>query len=308
MEDGAAEDVDALVVGAGPGGLASAIYLARFLRRVLVVEDGQSRASRIPRSHNYPAFPDGVAGGELVASMREQAARYGARFAAGRVTAIGRGGECFTARWSGGSARARAVVLATGVSDVAPTMPHLTEALQQGALRYCPVCDGFEVRGQAVGLVADHGSDTMEALYLSHFTDRLVIFRASHDARFSDAQQHELARAGVTIAPDPLASIRLREGRITVAHGAAETTLDSLYCALGMDVHSDLAIALGAEHDGDGYLVTDVHRQTTVPGLYAVGDVAQGLNQITVAVGDAAIAAAHIHRTLAREDRQAPAT
>ena len=68
-----AADVDALVVGGGPAGLAAAIYLGRFLRRVLVVEDGRSRAATIPRSHNFPAFPDGVAGAELVAAMRAQA-------------------------------------------------------------------------------------------------------------------------------------------------------------------------------------------------------------------------------------------
>jgi len=85
-----------------------------------------------------------------------------------------------------------------------------------------------------------------------------------------------------------------------VTHGDGETTLDSLYCALGMKVHSGLATAIGAVHDSHGYLQIDEHQQTTVERLYAVGDVAQGLNQITVSVGGAAKAASHIHLALLR--------
>jgi thioredoxin reductase (NADPH) len=291
-------DADTIVIGGGPGGLASATYLGRFLRSVLVVEDGSSRAAIIPRSHNYPAFPDGVVGAKLVAAMHEQAERYGARFRAGHVTAVERLPDGFAVHWTGGSATAPKVILATGLSDTAPTMPHLAEALQQGALRYCPVCDGYEARDQAIGLVADHGSDTFEALYLRHFTERVTLFVVSADVRFSDEQRARLAQAGVAIAGEPVRSIRLHEGRVIVSHGDTQTVVDSLYCALGMDVHSGLAVALGAEHDAAGYLVTDRHQQTSVPGLYAVGDVARGLNQIAVAVGDAAIAAAHIHLEL----------
>lgn len=295
-DDGAAEDV--LVIGGGPAGLTAAMYLARFKRGVLLVEDGTGRASRIPCTHNCAGFPEGIAGTDLIARMREHAARHGVRFATGRVESLKKRDGGFTAHWEGGEARARKVVLATGASDVPPSMPHLALALQEGALRYCPVCDGYEVIGQHVGVVADHGSDTFEAMYIRHFTDRVTVFPVSDDVRFSEEQQAELARAGVRIVSEPLASIRVWDGRVTVSHGDHETAVDSLYCALGMKVHSELAIALGAGHDDDGYLLTDRHQQTEVPGLYAVGDVVKGLNQISVAVGQAAKAASAIHLTL----------
>lgn len=291
-------DVDVLVVGGGPAGLASAIYLARFCRSVLVLDAGESRASRIPSSRNYPGFPEGVPGSDLLARMREQAIRYGARVVAGEAKAISQLADRFAAHWVGGSATARRVVLATGVRDIPPRMPYLAEALQQGALRYCPVCDGYETRGRAVGIVADHGSDTLEALYVRHFTDRLTVFRVDDDVQFTDAQRRRLADARISLASEPVSSIRLWSGRVVVRHGEAETTLDSLYGALGTEVHSGLAIALGAEHDDEGYLLCDAHHQTTVPGLYAVGDVVKGLNQIAVATGAAAIAASHIHMGL----------
>lgn len=85
---------------------------------------------------------------------------------------------------------------------------------------------------------------------------------------------------------------------MTIRHGECETVCDTVYCALGMRVRSKLAAQLGAAADADGYLKVDSHRCTTVPGLFAAGDVSSGLNQISVAVGDAAIAAAAIHQDL----------
>jgi thioredoxin reductase (NADPH) len=292
------ETLESLVIGGGPAGLAAALYLARFRRRVLLVDGGASRAARIPRSHNYPGFPDGVVGSELLAAMRQQAERYGVRFASGCVESLARDEAGFTARWAGGHAAAPTIVLATGVTDVAPKMPYLADALREGALRYCPVCDGFEVIDQAVGLVADHGSDTFEALYLRHFTDRLTVFPVSPDVRFDAAQQGRLAEAGVVLVEEPIVSIRLWDGRVTVRHGERETTVDSLYSALGMKVHTQLAVRLGADHDRQGYLMVDHRQQTSVPGLYAAGDIVRGLNQISVAVGGAAKAASAIHLAL----------
>ncbi len=293
-------DADVLVIGGGPGGLAAALYLARFRRRVLVVDEGSSRVAKIPCSHNVPGFPDGIAGPALLERMKAQAAKYGVRFEAGRVDTLRHESNGFFASWPTGRTSASHVVLATGTSDIPPRMPYLADALQQGALRYCPVCDGYEVIDQAVGVIADEGADTFEALYLRHFTPRLTMFLVNEQVRFTEAQSHELDRAGITLVREPVRSIRLWDGRVVVAHGDAETTLDSLYCALGMKVHSSLATALGAAHDSHGYLHIDEHQQTSIERLYAVGDVAQGLNQITVSVGGAAKAAAHIHLALLR--------
>ena len=83
-------------------------------------------------------------------------------------------------------------------------------------------------------------------------------------------------------------------------HAAGQAACDTVYCALGMVVHSELAVALGARHDAGGYLLTDRHQRTSVPGLFAAGDVVKGLNQISVATGGAAVAAAAMHRALGR--------
>jgi thioredoxin reductase (NADPH) len=177
-------------------------------------------------------------------------------------------------------------------------MPHVAEALREGALRYCPVCDGFEVIGQAVGVVADGAPGVREALYLRDFTDRLTLFMTGDEAVIGDADRRRLAQAGIECVAEPIRSIRLWNRRVTVSHGTSETVCDSVYCALGMHIHSELAVQLGAEADESGYLITDAHQRTSVPGLYAAGDVVSGLNQITVAAGGAAIAASAIHQAL----------
>jgi thioredoxin reductase (NADPH) len=113
---------DCLVVGAGPAGLTAAIYLARFRLRVVVIDNGQSRAALIPRTHNHAGFPEGIAGRELLRRMRRQARLYGAEFRDGHISRIDRLDDGFADRSNLFEGRARAVLLATGVSNWRPAM------------------------------------------------------------------------------------------------------------------------------------------------------------------------------------------
>lgn len=296
--------IDVLVVGGGPAGLVAAVYLARFRRSVLIVDAGQSRALQIPRSHNYPGFVDGIAGTELMASLREQAARYRIETATDCVQTISHSAGGLHAIWPDGEAQARVVLLATGARDIEPKMPRVAEAVRAGALRYCPVCDGYEVVGKNVGVLVDGASGVREALYLRHFTDRLTLFRSDDDVQISQKDLEALARVGIVCAEGSVESIRLGQGCVTTSHDGDETTCDTMYCALGMRVHSDLAVSLGALVDDDGYIRIDHHQRTAVPNLYAAGDVASGLNQISVATGGAAIAASAIHQALLAVDER----
>jgi len=170
--------------------------------------------------------------------------------------------------------------------------------VRNGALRYCPVCDGFEVVGQEVGVIADGPAGVREALYLRDFTDRLTVFLQQGAEAIGDDERLRMREAGIRWVDEPIRSIRVWNGRVTISHRDGESSCDSVYCALGMKVHSDLALQLAARVDDSGYLQVDAHQRTSVPSLYAAGDVASGLNQISVAVGAAAIAAAAIHQQL----------
>ena len=149
-----------------------------------------------------------------------------------------------------------------------------------------------------MGVLADGPAGVAEALYLRQFSERITVFAAHGSVVWTRAQRQNLRRAGIALAEGPVHSIRLWNGCVTLHHGAAQSPCDVLYSALGMRVHSQLATDLGAAADKNGYLRCDRHQQTTVPGLWAAGDVAQGLNQISVGAGGAATAASAMHRAL----------
>jgi len=309
-------DTDVLVIGGGPAGLTAALYLARFRRSVVLVDAGDSRVAKIPRSHNYPGFVDGIPGHSLLETLRAQMQRYPIRTVRAVVDRIervvpdagasgpaggqeqGKGRGFFHAHWRGGSVRAPFVLLATGVEDVPPPMPHVRQALEDGLLRYCPVCDAYEAIGQAIGVIAEGAHGVGEAIYLRHFSADVTLFPAPGDAVLSDDDRERLVRAGIRWTQAPVDAIRREGDRVVVHHAGGSSSCDTLYCALGLQIHAGLAAGLGAALDASGYVVVDAHGATTVPGLYAAGDVAQGLNQIAVAAGGAAIASSAIHLAL----------
>ncbi len=295
-------ELDCLIVGGGPAGLTAAIYLARFRRRAVLVDAGSSRAAWIPISHNHPGFPDGIAGEELLARMRAQAGRYGASILAGEIGRLERRADGFTATMADGlRLRARHVLLATGGEDQPPPMdlPTLGEAVGRGLLRYCPICDAYEARDRRIALVGARKCRVHEALLLRGYTSDLTVLTLREPWDLAEEERATLAEAGIGLIEAPIAELAI-EGESLVARTCEGHShrFDTLYAALGMRARSGLARSLGAEHDADGALAVDRHQETTVPGLYAAGDLVQGLAQISVAMGHAAIAATAIHNRL----------
>ncbi len=294
-------DTDCLVIGGGPAGLTAAVYLARFRRSVTVIDGGASRASWIPVSHNLVGFPHGLSGTDLLARMREQASQYGARIMPGEVTqlaALEDGG--FEASFEGGRLRASRVLLATGGLDVEPDLPGVRDAVREGLVRYCPICDAFEVIGQKVGLIAFGKCRLLEALLLRAYTADLSVLTLGRQMDMPDTDRQALHDAGITLLDTPVSRLTVNDGRITAWHmeDGTQHAFDTVYSALGTRVRSGLATGLGADADEDGALRVDPHQQTSISGLYAAGDVVSGLSQVSVASGQAAIAATHINRSL----------
>lgn len=297
-----ATDVDCLIVGAGPGGLTTALYLARFRRSLAVVDAGESRARLIPLSHNYPGFPDGVSGPDLLARLRSQAERYGASVSPGRIGLIEQDGERFVALSDGGAIIARSVVIATGIADRAPPAEDPEALLGAGLLRLCPVCDGYESSGRRIAVIGRGDTAALKALYLRTWSDRLIVLPADATAP-SPAVAERCFRSGIVMLPAPPTTIR-RDGDELVARSpdGSELRFDVLYPALGIEPRSELLTALGGRVLADGTIPTDPRQATSIPGIYAVGDVVSELDQIAVAAGHAAIAATAIHNRLALTD------
>jgi thioredoxin reductase (NADPH) len=295
---------DCLIVGAGPAGLTAAIYLARFHLDVIVVDSGRSRAATIPCSHNHAGFPDGIGGAELLARMRQQAARYGAQVQSGRIDTLTQEEDGFSA--SGTEAvRARAVLLATGVTNRRPAMPEALHdaALAQGRLRYCPICDGYEVTDQRVAVIGTGGHGVKEAIFLRSYTASVSLFAADGAHALNDADRKCLAEVGVRVIDGPARDFLLTTDGLSFQASAGREAFASMYPALGSDIHSGLAAQLGADRTDEGCIKVDSHQRTSVPGLYAAGDVVAGLDQISHAMGEGGVAATTIRNELTNRAR-----
>jgi len=293
-------------VGAGPAGLTAATYLARFHRRAVVVDAGKSRARWIPKSHNCPGFPFGVAGTELLDKLRAQATGYGAEIVQGCIARLEPTGEGFIATAEDGTRwTARYVILATGIVDKMPAMPGLEAAIDRNVVRMCAVCDGYEASDDHIAVYAPVDVAIRHALFLRTFSRSVAAVR-SEPGEPTEDNAARAREANVSVLP--VAARLEHDGTCCVFHLEDDSVhrFDTVYPVLGCTAQSSLATALGARVDENGELRVDASQQTNVDGLYAIGDIVSALNQISVGVGHAAIAATAVHNRLPPNFREDP--
>lgn len=307
--------LDCLIIGGGPAGLTAAIYLARFHRHCLIVDAGASRASYIPTSHNYPGFPPGISGPELLSRLRTQALEYGARIEAGTIDRLDRHPEGFEALAGKRRIVAKSVILSTGIEDVLPEMPDLERAITSGVVRLCAICDGYEVDGHNIAVYGEAENAINHAVFLRTFTDQITVIVDGEPQACAEAWA-KAERYGIRLISDEVRGMRLTADnciQITTREGQ-DYVFDIIYPNLGNSCRATLIQHLDAEHEQGGALLVDEHQQTSIDGLYAIGDVVAGLKQISVAIGQAAQAATAVHNRLVinpwrrrKIDRDAPA-
>lgn len=301
MDDGSL--LDCLIIGAGPAGLTAGINLNRFLRNVRIIDAGHSRALLIPRTHNYPGFTDGISGNDLLEKLRDQLYANGGSVTSGKVMDLQRTRDgTFLAETQEETIRAKTVLLATGMIDIEPELEGFQAVKEKGLIRYCPICDGFEFTDERIGIIARDERGVGEAIFIKQFSANLTMIDIADGAYLDPPSMDRLASEKIDLLQGHVQCIFTdeQEGvRIRMEEGA-EHVFDILYCALGTRVRSELGMDLGALRNPGDYLVVNPHMQTGIEGLYAAGDMTNHLSQITVATGQAAIAATAIHNRLNR--------
>ena len=288
------------MIGGGPAGLTGAIYLGRFRRDFIVADASSSRASWIPQSHNHAGFPDGISGVELLSRMRSQALKYGARIVCGTVAELAHLPDgTFEAVLEGRQFTAKTILLATGVIDKEPELPNLFNAVQRGLIRHCGICDGYEVIDHKIAVIG-HGENGLgEALFLTAYTRDITLLSLGQPLNLSVQSRLRMKSAGIKCVEAPVLHVATSGPKIVLTmKGHDALTFDTLYSSLGCSPRSDLAVRLGAAVDERKCVVADEHQRTSVKNLFVAGDVARGLDQISVAMGHAAVAATAIHNDL----------
>lgn len=296
--------LDTLIIGGGPAGLTAAIYLARYQRKFLLVDGGKSRAALIPTSHNLAGFPDGIGGKDLLMRMTQQARKYGAPMVRGTVSQLKQINGIFIADIDGKLVLARTVLLATGVVDIEPDLPDVSDAIQRGLVHHCGICEGYESRDKRLGVIGHASSGLHEALFLRNYTNDITLLSLGSPLVLSDKERRDAKAAGIVIIEEAVTSVAIEGGKIRSLSMKKVNcrAFDAIYSALGSRARSGVVLGLGTQLDDKGCVFTDEHQRCSTDGLFVAGDVARSLDQISVAMGEASIAATAIHNRLRGQD------
>lgn len=293
---------DITIIGAGPAGLTAAIYATRSLRKVALVEKGLpgGQIATTDLIENYPGFPEGISGTELMQKFEEQAKKFGTEFInLFDVVEISLDGNMkIITSADGRRVISKAVIIATGQNPRTLGVPGESEFTGRG-VSYCATCDGAFFKEKRVAVVGGGNSAIQEALYLTRFAESVTIIhrrdqlradRILQERAFKNDKIHFLWNSVVSeIRGEQLVKSVIVKNVKTGE--SKEIEVDGIFIYIGYKPNSEFLKGF-VELDENGYVITDENLQTSVPGVYACGDVRKNaLKQVSVAVGEGAIAA-----------------
>ena len=294
-------DFECAILGGGPGGLACALYLLRFKRKVVLFQSGTPRVRWAPKIHNFLGHPDGVAGLKLLGDFKRQLKPYPEFKCVERTAHLKRLGKGFLITDERGvKYRVKKVVIATGVSDVQPALLNLDPLRRAGYLRYCSVCDGYEMCKQPIAVLAKDDEGIRKALFICTWTNEVKVFVPTHYVP-SPRIHAEIIRSELQWIPCDDMQVRQdkKRGGVWIEQGEDRFFATVLYVELGATVNSSAFRGIrGLHKSSEGYILASTEQRTSIRGLYAVGDCVNRLGQVSVALGQAAIAASNIHDEL----------
>ena len=283
------ENVDILIIGQGPAGLSSAIYTARAGMRTLILGCAPKVAGDY-EIDNYFGFTETITGKELIERGKAQAAKFGADIRCDRVLAIHQsetGG--FVAKTEDREIEAASIILATGVSRIRPGISNLGDYEGKG-VSYCVSCDGFFMRGKPVVVVGEGNFAANQALELLQYTPSVTICSQGKELSISEEFLYRLKESSIPVLNDKIAALAGGNGLEQVTFESGETRdAQGLFVAMGQASSSDFAYSLGLLRNGQ-FIETDREQRTNVPGVFAAGDCVGRFLQISVAVGEGALA------------------
>lgn len=299
---------DMVIIGGGPGGYTAALYAARAGLKVIVLEK-LSAGGQMALSHqidNYPGFPEGIDGFSLAEKMQEQAERFGAESELAEVYSLKLEGNLKEIETDEGTFYGRTVVIATGASPRSLGIPGEQELVGRG-VNYCAACDGIFYKGKTVVIVGGGNTAAADALMLSRVARKVILIHRRDTLRATKVYHEPLMKAeNVEFRWNSAVSELLRENRLTgvrvrnlISGEEEDIPCDGLFVSIGRKPATGLVEGL-LELDSAGYIIAGESTETSLPGVYAVGDVrTKALRQVVTAVADGAMAVHHAEEYLA---------
>lgn len=311
-EDKKIPEHDVIIVGAGPAALTAAIYTTREDIETLLFERGVvgGLAAVTDKIDNYPGFADGVEGLKLADQLQKQAERFGAIIELGEVTAIHDEGEWKRLETTSGEMRARAVLIATGSDYKKIGVPGEQEYYARG-VHYCATCDGAFYRDKKLVVVGGGNSAVQEAIFLTRFASHIDLLVRS-TIKASDVLQEDLqkyideGKVSVHLGTTTDEIVGEKDKGVVKVIGTNGTTgekvefpTDGVFVFVGLMPNSQFVKESPVKLDEIGFVITDQHMQTEIPGVFAAGDIRCGATmQIASAAGEGATAALKIREYL----------
>ncbi|MGV3772144.1 MAG: NAD(P)/FAD-dependent oxidoreductase [Verrucomicrobiales bacterium] len=293
---------EVIIIGGGLAGLSAAIYLARALRDVLVIDAGESLAMWEPEVQNYLGFPEGIDGKELLKRGRAQAEHYGAEFLREEIESALKEGDHFQLQGKKNRFRSRRLLLATGLYHLPPKIPCVNECLGK-SMFFCKDCDGYRVQGKRV-LIIGHNDEAVEyALGILQFTACVAVATNGEVPRWNEEHARWLKEYEIEVHETPIQTIHHQKGFLQEVgfQDGSRMIVDCLFTTRGDVFHNVLAKQLGAQLDEEGQVATNHCQLTNIAGLYAAGCITPANCQMIIAAGDGAAAGQAINRDLFQE-------
>lgn len=297
---------DAIIIGGGPAGLTCAIFLGRYRRRTLVIDNSKPRNYA---SHGIHGFlgQHGIKPGELRKRGRAEAAAAGVEFAEATAQKVERIGDIFEVTTSAGKMHGRRVVLAYGLRDELPDVPNI-EKYYGGSVHHCPDCDGFEITDKRVAVIGSGKNVVALALKLLQWTDQLTILTDGHSRDWSQEHTSKLLTFGIGVKDEKIVSLEGRPpyAKAAVLESGERVALDAIFFTVGTTQSCNLAEGLGCKfvEDSTINLTVDDYKQTSIEGIYAIGDLVPGSQLAITSAADGAIAAIALNKSLLEPARQ----
>ena len=300
------ETYDVAIIGGGPAGLSAALWLARYVHKVVLVDSGDPRNWET-RGINGFLGAHSVRSSELRGRGRADAEKFGARLIDDTVeTAKKLNDDCFRLRLGTGEViNTRRLLLAIGIKDVWPAIPGLADCYGETA-HVCPDCDGYETRDQNTVVIGSGRKAVRMALALTTWTDKIVICTNGEPAGMEQELLSKVKKLNIPVLEQAVTSVKSKDGEINCLELANGMTLDCerLYFAIGQFPADDIGAELGCKRNEMGQIVVDEQSHTSVKNVYAAGDIVPGPQLAIVAAASGAVAALAIHHSLLPEARR----